>query len=51
MQEKLAALVPDSRLIVAERSAHYIQTAQPELVIASIRQVVDAVRDPGSWAS
>ena len=51
LQEKLAALVPDSRLIVAEKSAHYIQTAQPELVIASIRQVVDAVRDPGSWTS
>lgn len=51
LQEKLAALVPDSRLIVAERSAHSIQTARPELVTESIQQVVGAVRDPGSWTS
>ena len=51
LQKELAALVPDSRLMVAEKSSHYIQTGQPELVIESIRQVVDAVRDPGSWAS
>ena len=50
LQEDLAALVPDGRLVVAERSEHFIQGDQPELVIAAIRQVVDAVRDPGTPA-
>jgi len=30
-------------------STHYIQNWQPQLVIDSIREVVDAVRDPTSW--
>jgi pimeloyl-ACP methyl ester carboxylesterase len=47
LQEQLAALVPDGRLIVAEESGHFIPGDQPEVVIAAIRQVVDAVRDPG----
>jgi pimeloyl-ACP methyl ester carboxylesterase len=50
LQEDLAALVPDSRLIVAEQSGHFIPGDQPEVVIAAIRQVVDAVRDPARWA-
>ena len=49
LQEKLAALVPDSRLVVAEESQHFIPGDQPELIIAAIRQVVDAVRDPSTW--
>jgi len=51
LQEDLAALVPGGRLVVAERSGHFIPGDQPELVIAAIRQVVDAVRDPASWAA
>jgi len=37
--------------VVGERSGHYIQIDQPELVIEAIRQVVEAVREPGSWAT
>ena len=33
LQEKLAALAPDSRLIVAEQSGHFIPGDQPDLVI------------------
>jgi pimeloyl-ACP methyl ester carboxylesterase len=46
LQHLLASLVPDARLVIAEESGHFIQTEQPELVIAAIRQVVDAVREP-----
>jgi pimeloyl-ACP methyl ester carboxylesterase len=49
LQEKLAALTPDGRLIVAEQSGHFIPGDQPEMVTAAIRQVVEAVRDPRSW--
>jgi pimeloyl-ACP methyl ester carboxylesterase len=45
-QERLAALVPGARHVIAAESEHYIQLQQPELVIAAVRQVVDAVRDP-----
>jgi pimeloyl-ACP methyl ester carboxylesterase len=48
-QEKLAALVPDAQLVVAEQSAHYIQLTEPYLVTDAINQVVEAVRKPGSW--
>jgi pimeloyl-ACP methyl ester carboxylesterase len=51
LQEEMGALVPGGRLIVAEQSAHYIQSEQPEQVIAAIQQVVEAVRDPASWAT
>jgi pimeloyl-ACP methyl ester carboxylesterase len=51
LQERLAALTPGARLIVAARSQHFIPGDQPELVIAAIRQVVDAVRDPITWAN
>ena len=51
LQENIASLVPDSRLIVAEKSGHNIHQDQPKLVIESIRAVVDAVRDPATWSS
>lgn len=51
LQEDLAALTPDARLVVAEQSGHFIPGDQPDLVTAAIRQVVDAVRDPASWAA
>lgn len=50
-QQHLAALVPGTRFIVATESGHYVQLAQPDLVISAIQDVVEAVRDPGSWAS
>ena len=49
LQEDLAALAPGGRLVVAEESGHFIPGDQPDLVIAAIRQVVEAVRDPGTW--
>ena len=36
LQEDLAALVPDGRLVVAEQSGHFIPGDQPDLVIAAI---------------
>ncbi len=48
---ELAALVPGGRLIIAEESGRYIQLEQPDLVIEAIRQVVNAVRDPGTWTA
>ena len=51
LQDELAALAPGARHVVAAESGHYIQLEQPELVIAAIQQVVDAVRDPGTWTT
>lgn len=50
LQDELAALVPGARHVIATRSGHYIQLQQPELVIDAIRDVVDAVRVPSTWA-
>ena len=49
-QDGLAVLLPDARHVVATESEHYIQLQQPELVIAAVRAVVEAVRDPATWA-
>ena len=48
-QDRLAALLPDARHLIAQESEHYIQLQQPDLVIAAVREVVEAVRDPASW--
>jgi pimeloyl-ACP methyl ester carboxylesterase len=44
LQSELAALSPQGRLVVAERSGHHIQLDQPNLVIDAIEQVLDATR-------
>jgi pimeloyl-ACP methyl ester carboxylesterase len=49
LQDELAALVPHSRHVIAKRSSHIIQDEQPDLVVAAIRDVVQAVRRPASW--
>ena len=49
-QDRLATLVPGARHVIARESEHDIQLQQPELVIDAVRQVVEAVRDPSSWA-
>ena len=49
LQDNLAALVPNSRHVIAERSGHDIQHDQPELVVKAIRDVVEGVRHPGTW--
>ncbi len=51
LQEDLAGLVPDGRYVVATESGHYIQQSRPDLVVAAISDVVQAVRDPDSWAT
>jgi hypothetical protein len=43
-EEKLAHLVPNAKHITDRNSGHEIHKEQPQLVIDSIRQVVDAVR-------
>jgi pimeloyl-ACP methyl ester carboxylesterase len=48
-QESLARLFPNAKHITNTNSHHYIQNEQPQLVIDSIREVVDAVHDPTSW--
>jgi pimeloyl-ACP methyl ester carboxylesterase len=45
----LATLVPNGRLVVADKSGHDIHQDQPELVIEAIRQVVAGVRHPDTW--
>jgi pimeloyl-ACP methyl ester carboxylesterase len=50
-QDRLAALLPGTRQVIAQESEHYIQLQQPELVIGAVRQVVEAVRDPSLWAT
>jgi pimeloyl-ACP methyl ester carboxylesterase len=44
LQAELAGRSSRGRLVVAERSGHYIQLEQPDLVVAAIRQVVESVR-------
>jgi pimeloyl-ACP methyl ester carboxylesterase len=44
MQIELAAQSSNGKRIVAEKSGHYIQLDQPELVIDAIRQVIEAAR-------
>jgi pimeloyl-ACP methyl ester carboxylesterase len=51
LQEDLAGLVPGARHVVAEESRHYVHQSQPDMVVNAIRQVVDAVREPTSWAT
>ena len=51
LQQDLATLVPDARLITATESGHNIHQDQPDLAIEAIRDVVDAVRDPRAWAA
>jgi pimeloyl-ACP methyl ester carboxylesterase len=45
----LAGLVPDARLVTVADSGHYIQAEQPEVVIAAVREVVEAARSLTSW--
>ncbi|HEX5706176.1 MAG TPA: hypothetical protein VFX96_02700, partial [Pyrinomonadaceae bacterium] len=44
LQEDWARRSTRGRLVVAERSGHYIQNDQPELVVEAVREVVWAVR-------
>jgi pimeloyl-ACP methyl ester carboxylesterase len=50
MNRELAALSPYGRLVIAAKSGHFIQEDEPELVIASIREVVEEVRERRAMA-
>ncbi len=50
-QNKLAALVPGAKHVIASKSEHYIQTMQPDLVIDAVREVVEAARQGSSVAA
>jgi len=47
MQKDLAAKSTKGKIIFAEKSGHFIQQDEPELVIESIRQVVEATKSKG----
>jgi len=44
-QERLAKLVPNAKHITNTHSGHDIHKEQPQLVIDSIREVIEAVRN------
>jgi hypothetical protein len=44
LQADLTKLSTNSRQVFADRSSHFIQFDQPELVIEGIREVVDSAR-------
>jgi hypothetical protein len=49
LQEDLARLVPNARYMIASQSGHDLHQDRSEMVIAAIREVVETVRDPGTW--
>ncbi len=44
LQQEMARRSPQGRLVIAEKSGHYIQNDQPDLVIDAVRRVVESVR-------
>ncbi len=44
LQAELVVQSPQGKQVIAEKSGHYIQVDQPELVIDAVREVVDAAR-------
>ena len=50
LQASLSTLTPDARLVVLETSGRNIHTDEPQAVVDAIRDVVDAVRNPSTWA-
>src|SRR5829696_7989530 len=51
LQQDLAELVPGQRWIVVEETGHNIHWDQPDVVINAIGDVVEAVRNPRTWAA
>jgi pimeloyl-ACP methyl ester carboxylesterase len=49
LQASLSTLTPDARLVVLENSGRRIHADEPQAIVAAIRDVVNAVRDPGAW--
>jgi pimeloyl-ACP methyl ester carboxylesterase len=51
LQEKTAALIPDSRRIVVPDAGDMIHQSDPGVVVDAIRTVLQAVHDPASWTT
>lgn len=51
LQADLATIVPDGPLIFVEDGGHFIDEERPQVVIDTVRDVVNAVRDSSSWAT
>jgi pimeloyl-ACP methyl ester carboxylesterase len=51
LQLELVDLVPGTRHVVADLSKHAIHQEEPNLVSTAIIDVVNAVRDPATWAT
>ena len=51
LQRKMAESFPGAQQIIAERSDHYIQFDEPELVVRAIREQVEAARIAGARRS
>jgi pimeloyl-ACP methyl ester carboxylesterase len=49
LQQELARLAPNAKHLIVRDSGHIIQEEEPDVVIDAIRQVVEAVGDPGTW--
>jgi pimeloyl-ACP methyl ester carboxylesterase len=50
MQKEIVARSTRGRWILAEKSKHYIQWDQPDLVIQSVREMLDTIRVPRATA-
>ena len=44
LQRELAAQLPDAQWRIAQRSDHFIQLEQPELVVSAIQDMVEGLR-------
>ncbi|MFN8593166.1 MAG: alpha/beta hydrolase [Thermomicrobiales bacterium] len=51
IQTTLSTLTPDGELVVLPESGHFIHRDQPQAVIDAVTVVVEAVRDPDTWAA
>ena len=51
LHEEIVRLAPGGRHVIAEGAGHDIHQDRPELVVAEIRAVVGAVRDPSARAT
>jgi pimeloyl-ACP methyl ester carboxylesterase len=51
LQGELAKLSTQGKLVIAEKSAHFVHRTEPELILNAVKQVVDAVRTGQPFAA
>jgi len=49
LQADLAAMLPDSQHIIADKSGHFIQQDQPELVVQAVKDVLEALKQSSQY--